>query len=299
MSTLRLGAALIDRVEEHCLPVSLALLTTDEVLIARRVIPLPRGFFDPESMTFQFSNHSWVLRVDGLTILVDPCTGNGRRGRGPYFDELDTPYLDHLANLGAPAEAVDVVFCTHLHHDHCGWNTMQVDGRWVPTFPNAVYLLGEEEYRRWDTTNPVNHPNDFNPNVFDECVRPVVESGQARIIATPHQLSSSLTVQAAPGHTVGHAILRLVSQGVRGYFTGDAFHHPVQVTRPELHLPGCDDLQAAITTRKEIVHRVLDDDAFIFPAHFPPPHHGQLAVDGYEVCFVPGGADEVCAATPG
>ena len=298
MSTLRLGAALIDRVEEHSFPVPLALLTSDEALIARRVAQLPRGFFEPESMSFRFSNHSWVLRVDGLTILVDPCTGNGRKGRGPNFDDLYTPYLDRLADLGAPADVIDVVFCTHLHHDHCGWNTMQVDGRWVPTFPNAVYLIGEEEYRRWDNTNPVNHPNDFNPNVFDECVRPVVESGQARMISTPHQLSPSVTVQAAPGHTVGHAILRLVSEGVRGYFTGDAFHHPVQVTRPELHLPGCDDLQAAIATRKEIVQRVLDEDAFVFPAHFSAPHYGQLGIDGDEVCFVPGGADEVYAPTP-
>jgi glyoxylase-like metal-dependent hydrolase (beta-lactamase superfamily II) len=298
MATLRLGDALIDRIEEHCLPVPLALLTSDDVFIARRIAPLPRGFLEPESMTFEFSNHSWVLRIDELTILVDPCTGNRRSGRGPYFDDLDTPYLDHLAELGAPAEAIDVVFCTHLHHDHCGWNTMQVNGQWVPTFPNAVYLLGEHEYQRWDTSNPVRHPNDFNPNVFDECIRPVVEFGQSRIISTPHQLSPSLTVQAAPGHTVGHAILGLVSQGVHGYFTGDVFHHPVQVTRPELHLPGCDDLQAAIATRQQIVQRVLDEDAFFFPAHFSAPHHGQLAIDGDEVCFVPGGADEVSAPSP-
>jgi glyoxylase-like metal-dependent hydrolase (beta-lactamase superfamily II) len=101
-------------------------------------------------------------------------------------------------------------------------------------------------------------------------------------------------VQAAPGHTVGHALLRLVSQGVTGYFTGDAFHHPVQVTRPELHLPGCDDLQAAIATRNEIVQRLLDEHAFVFPAHFPAPHYGQLGIDGDEVCFVPGEAG-LCA----
>jgi hypothetical protein len=59
MSTLRLGAALIDRVEEHCLPVPLVLLTSDEAFIDRRVAPLPRGFCDPETMSFQFSNHSW------------------------------------------------------------------------------------------------------------------------------------------------------------------------------------------------------------------------------------------------
>jgi glyoxylase-like metal-dependent hydrolase (beta-lactamase superfamily II) len=290
--TLRLGTATIDRIEEHQLPVSLAALIEDQELIARRVKPLPTGFLDPIAGTFQFSNHSWVLRLDGLTVLVDPCTGNGRKGRGPYFDDLDTPYLDRLAEVGAPAEAIDVVFCTHLHHDHCGWNTVQAEGRWVPTFPNAVYLFGEEEYRRWDSSNPNRHPNTFNPDVFDECVRPIVEAGQAQIISVPHEISPSLMIEIAPGHTVGHSTLRLISDGVYAYFTGDAFHHPIQVTQPEAHLPGCDDLETAIATRKVLVQRILDKNAFVFPAHFPAPRYGRLAIDDDEVAFIPGGAPE-------
>jgi glyoxylase-like metal-dependent hydrolase (beta-lactamase superfamily II) len=288
MRTLRVGTALIDRVEEHQLPVPLAALTQDAELIARRVRPLPSGFLDPVSGTFQFSNHSWVLRVDGRTMLIDPCTGNGRKGRGPYFDDLDTPYLERLAALGTPAEMIDVVFCTHLHHDHCGWNTVQKDGRWIPTFPNATYLFISEEYERWDTSNPDRHPNTFNPNVFDECVRPIVDAGQGRFLQASHQVSESLTIQAAPGHTVAHSILRLVSDGATAYFTGDAFHHPVQMTRPESHLPGCDDLETAIKTRERLVHSVLEDDAFVFPAHFPDPHYGRLERDGDEIAFVPG-----------
>jgi glyoxylase-like metal-dependent hydrolase (beta-lactamase superfamily II) len=231
------------------------------------------------------------LRVDGLTVLVDPCTGNGRKGRGPHFDDLNTPYLERLAALGTPVERIDVVFCTHLHHDHCGWNTVQEDGRWIPTFPNATYLFVSDEYRRWDTANPDRHPNTFNPNVFDECVKPVVDAGQARFVDVPHQVSASLTIEAAPGHTVAHSVLRLVSSGVRGYFTGDAFHHPVQMTRPELHLPGCDDLETAIKTRALLAQRILEDDAFVFPAHFPLPHYGRLEWDGDEVAFVPGHTD--------
>jgi glyoxylase-like metal-dependent hydrolase (beta-lactamase superfamily II) len=295
--SFRLGGARIDRIEEHQLPVPLAAFTDDEELIARRARPLPRGFFDPDSRTFQFSNHSWVVRVDDLAVLVDPCTGNARKGRGPYFDDLNTPYLERLAGVGAPADAIDVVFCTHLHHDHCGWNTVQADGRWVPTFPNAVYLFGQEEYRRWDSANPERHPNNFNPSVFDECVRPIVEAGQARIISIPHRVSPSLTIEAAAGHTVGHSLLGLVSDGVRAFFTGDAFHHPIQFTRPELHLPGCDDLEIAISTRKRLVKRVLDEDGFVFPAHFPAPHYGRLAIDGDEVFFVAGGAPKGSALT--
>jgi len=280
----------VDCVEEHHLNVPLAVLTDDDQFISRRVAQLPSGFFDPATRTFQFSNHSWLLRVDGLTVLVDTCTGNGRKGRGAFFDDLDTPYLERLAAVGVSADSIDVVFCTHLHHDHCGWNTTQADGRWVPTFPNADYLFADEEYRRWDTSDSVRHPNEFNPNVFDECVRPVVDAGLAKLISLPHEISPSLRVESAPGHTVGHAMLCLVSDGVRAYFTGDAFHHPVQLTRPELHLPGCDDLPTAIATRQALITRALDESAFLFPAHFATPHYGHLGIDRDEVCFVPGGA---------
>ncbi|MDT3439949.1 MULTISPECIES: MBL fold metallo-hydrolase [unclassified Pseudofrankia] len=290
MPAIRLGSALVDRVEEQTLPVSLRLLTDDDALLARRVSPLPDGFLGGRSRTFQFSNHSWVVRVDGLTVLVDPCTGNGRKGRGHFFDDLDVPYLEYLARTGVTVETVDVVFCTHLHHDHCGWNTRQVDGAWVPTFPNASYLFVDREYRRWDTANPDRHANEFNPNVFDECVRPVVDAGLARIVSAPYEVSPSLRVEPAPGHTTGHAMLSLASGGARAYFSGDVFHHPVQLTRPDLHLPGCDDLATAVETRQRLVRRALDEGAFLFPAHFPAPHYGRLAADGDEVYFVPGGA---------
>jgi glyoxylase-like metal-dependent hydrolase (beta-lactamase superfamily II) len=122
-------------------------------------------------------------------------------------------------------------------------------------------------------------------------VRPVVEAGQSRIIPIPHNVAAGLSLEAAPGHTTGHSVLRLVSDGAAAYFTGDAFHHPLQLTRPELHLPGCDDLEVAITTRKLLVRRLLDEDAWVFPAHFPAPHYGRLAMDGAEVIFLAGGAE--------
>jgi glyoxylase-like metal-dependent hydrolase (beta-lactamase superfamily II) len=105
------------------LPVPLAVLTEDADLIVRRIAPLPDGFLDPATMTFQCSNHSWFIRVDDLTVLVDPYDGNGRKRRLAYFDGLDLPYLELLAAAGTPADTIDIVFGTHMHNDHCGWDT--------------------------------------------------------------------------------------------------------------------------------------------------------------------------------
>ena len=290
--SLQVGTARIDRVEEQRVAIPIAAFTDDDTFIADRIAPLPDGFLDPDAMTFQFCFQSWVIGIDGLVILVDPCNGNGRkRGNVPLFDDLDTPYLERLAALGTPAEEIDLVFCTHMHNDHCGWNTHQADGRWVPTFPNATYVFVDVEYARWDTSSPEVHPNDFNVSVFDESVRPVVEAGQAKIVSLPYALSASVTVEPAVGHTVGHAMLHLESEGATAYFVGDVVHHPVQIFRPELHLPGCDDLAQAIGTRRAIFRRAHEQGALVFPAHFAEPHHGRVETDEREeFAFIAGGA---------
>jgi glyoxylase-like metal-dependent hydrolase (beta-lactamase superfamily II) len=292
--SLRIGSARVDRVEEQQFSVPLAAMTDDEDFVARRIAPLPRGFLDPDTRDFQFCCHSWIIRVDGLTVLVDPCNGNGRTGRPDVFNDLDTPYLERLAAVGTPVEAIDVVFCTHLHNDHCGWNTQPVDGGWVPTFPNATYVFVDTEYARWDPDRGEHHPNDFNVSVFDESVRPVVDAGQAVIVSAPHGISPSLSIERAPGHTVGHCMLRLESDGARADFVGDVLHHPVQVFRPDLHLPGCDDLAQAVATRRAVFRRASEEGALVFPAHFAAPHHGRVEVgttpDGDEFLFSAGGA---------
>lgn len=268
-----IGSAQLERIEEQHIPVSFSLLT-----------PAGGGPAAGDG-TFQFSNHSWLVRVDGLTVLVDPCNGNGRRRQVPFFNELNLPWLDRLRAAGATPQEVDIVFCTHLHSDHCGWNTTRVGERWVPTFPRAEYLFVDEEYRRWDPAAP--HANQYNESVFDECVRPVVAAGQARIITPPFVVSDSLTVETAPGHTAGHALLRLESRDERAYFTGDAFHHPVQVERPELCLPGCDDPTQAVATRRALVSRLERERAYLFPAHFPAPHYGRVERQEADFRFMP------------
>ena len=291
--SVMIGAAEVARVEEQQFPVPLSLLTDDAEFIARRIAPLPAGFLDRSSAAFQFFNQSWLIRADGLTVLVDPCNGNGRDRTVPYFDQRALPWLERLRAAGAEPESVDVVFCTHLHNDHCGWNTTWAGDRWNPTFPRARYLLAEAEYRRWDTTAGRPHPNTYNESVFGECVLPVAEAGLMELVTPPYRISPSLSVESAPGHTEGHALLRLESMGERAYFTGDAFHHPAQVTRPELRLPGCDDPALAIASRRALTARMHAERACLFPAHFAAPHYGRVGREGAEYVFGPAAASPI------
>jgi L-ascorbate metabolism protein UlaG (beta-lactamase superfamily) len=76
--------------------------------------------------------HSWLLQIGKRNILIDACCGNNKsRPTRPFWNMLNTPFLDRLAAAGARPDESDLVMCTHLHHDHVGWNTQLRDGRWI------------------------------------------------------------------------------------------------------------------------------------------------------------------------
>jgi glyoxylase-like metal-dependent hydrolase (beta-lactamase superfamily II) len=86
-------------------------------------------FHDPETGRWRVAMQSWVIEVDGLTVVVDTGIGNDRdRPQFPIMSGLSTDFLGALERAGVVADEVDVVVNTHLHTDHVGWNTRLVDG---------------------------------------------------------------------------------------------------------------------------------------------------------------------------
>jgi glyoxylase-like metal-dependent hydrolase (beta-lactamase superfamily II) len=190
----------------------------------------------------------------------------------PQFDHLDAPYIERFSAVGIRPDEVDYVFCTHLHHDHCGWNTELRDGRYVPTFPNARYVLARREVERWDARRSGYQGFAWNDGVFERSVLPVLEAGLAELIDDRFQVSPSLVIESAHGHTLGHAMLHLTSRASEAFFTGDVFHHPLQLVQPELQYGPADDLAAAIASRHRIVELGIARRALLIPAHLPAPH---------------------------
>src|SRR5271170_4686945 len=126
-----------------------------------------RSWLYPHSATadglMRLSFHSMLVESQGLKIVIDTCLGNDKPRPAPTWDpaiEWDLrkgPYLDHLAAAGFKRESIDLVVLTHLHGDHIGWNTMLEGGRWVPTFPNARYLIVREEWDFWSQMTESEH----------------------------------------------------------------------------------------------------------------------------------------------
>lgn len=152
-------------------------------------------FFDPAARRWRIVMQSWVVDVDGLIVVVDTGVGNDRaRPHMPPLAGLNTDFLGALERAGVAADEVDVVVNTHLHTDHVGWNTTLVDGEWVPTFPNARYLMPEADYRFFAPDGP--GASDGSRILFDDSIFPV--SDQIELWADDLQLSESLRLRPPP-----------------------------------------------------------------------------------------------------
>jgi glyoxylase-like metal-dependent hydrolase (beta-lactamase superfamily II) len=221
---------------------------------------------------------TWVLRSEGRIILIDTGIGNDKtRPAVEAWDHLTLDYLGNLARAGVHPEDVDLVINTHLHTDHIGWNTRLVDGEWVPTFPNATYLMPRIEFEYWNPSGNPDIAGGVNENAFEDSIAPVHAAGQVQLWETSHEIDSSLRLEAAPGHTPGASVVKLNSGGDRALFAGDILHTPLQVPHPN---PGsCFDLDLAQSreTRLRLFGWAADNRALVLPAHLSG--HGALEIE--------------------
>ncbi|MGW6396010.1 MBL fold metallo-hydrolase [Streptomyces sp. NPDC055103] len=224
----------------------------------------------PDGDSAVMALQSWVLRSGGRTVLVDTGVGDGReRPQSPHFHRRQGDFLGRLERAGIRPEDVDVVVNTHVHADHVGWNTRDVQGEWVPTFPNAEYLVPAADDFHYGPENGYgNGLQEEDRLVYEDSVAPVHRAGQVRLWDGVHRVDENLTLESAPGHTPGSAVLRLASGGDRAVFVGDLLHSPVQLLEPSCASCFCLDPDGAAASRRRILERAADERELVVPAHF-------------------------------
>ncbi len=226
------------------------------------------GHVDLDAGAALLAVQSHVLRVGGRTILVDTCVGEmkPRPRRAEWDRRKGSGYLERLAAAGCRPEDVDIVLCTHLHADHVGWNTQLVDGRWVPTFPKARYLMGRAELAHWQ--GEIARDPSASHGAYLDSVLPVVEAGQATTVEPGEAIADGATILPLPGHTPGQVGLDVdTGAGTRLVVCGDAIHSPAQVLRPEWSSAFCCDGGEAEATRRGLLERASGEDVVLLPAH--------------------------------
>ena len=236
-----------------------------------------RPHFADERGRLKMSIHALVVETPERRIVVDTCLGNDKQNRRiPTWNNLQGSFLRDLAAAGFPRESIDTVLCTHLHVDHVGWNTMLVDGRWVPTFPNARYLMGRVEFAHWREQ----HERDDMAAVFADSVAPIYDSGLADLVETDHRICEEISLVPTTGHTPGHVSVRIRSAGEEALITGDFMHHPCQIARPHWSSTADSDPDAARATRERMLEELSGRPVLVIGTHFAGATAGHIVRDG-------------------
>ena len=276
MEQIRIGDILVRRIVElegPFLPVGRMFPDATVEAIAPHRPWLEPWALCPDTDRLILPVQSYLLTTTHHTILVDTCVGNHKSNKffEPWFNRTDEVWLTKLAAAGVTPEDIDFVLCTHLHLDHCGWNTRMIDGRWQPTFGNAKYVFAKEEF---------DHRQSVADTTFIENIVPVVEAGQAVFVAMDHALDDEVCLVPTPGHTPGHVSIQVTSKGHSAVMMGDLMHSPLQCAEPNWHAVSDADPDRARTTRTAFLNQHADTDTLIMTAHFPSPSVGHVTAKG-------------------
>jgi glyoxylase-like metal-dependent hydrolase (beta-lactamase superfamily II) len=233
--------------------------------------------YDAAQNMLVITYQTYIVQTPHHTILIDTCLGEDK-GYGPPHDFPKQPWLDGMAANGLSFEYIDYVFCTHLHIDHCGWNTRLIDGRWVPTFLNAKYIFSRKEYDTWEEeTKKGAHPPG---NVWSQNCQPTVEAGQAMLVDDDFMLDDTIWLTPTPAHSPGHVCVNLKSGGKQGLFSGDMMHQALQCIEPDWWSCFRWDADQSARTRRKVLDSIADTDTVVLPTHFLGPTAGHVVGDG-------------------
>ncbi len=277
MLTWRIGDVTITRIVELEVTGGSRFILPDATRDAVLPIDWLCPHFADEDGRLRMSIHALVAATPTRRIVVDTCLGNDKQGRRiPAWNDLHGPFLADLATAGYARETIDTVLCTHLHVDHVGWNTMLVDGRWRPTFPNARYLMGRIEYAHWRD----HQEREDQRAVFADSVQPIFDAGLVDLVETDHRIDDEITLIPTLGHTPGHVSVRIRSRGEEALITGDFMHHPCQIARPEWSSTADSDPVMARHTRAHMLASLADTPTLVIGTHFAAPTAGRIVRDG-------------------
>ena len=173
--------------------------------------------------------NSLLVRANGKTILVE--TGNGTKWdaklRNIYRFPDDDPLTQSLAKAGVKPEEIDLVINTHLHFDHAGGNTRLANGRAVPAFPNAKYIVQKAELEH--AMQPTERDR---ASYYAHDFVPVTDAGQWQFVEGDTEILPGISVVKIPGHNLNIQGVQIRGGGKKLMYVSDLLP-----TRHHLPLP--------------------------------------------------------------
>jgi len=228
----------------------------------------------------------WVVQAGGNTIVIDTGVGNRKPRAAERMDRLNTLVMPWLESIGAGPQQVTHVVMTHLHTDHVGWNTVEKDGRWAPTFPKARYLFPKDEFDYWKGLYDKGD-KDVNQGSFADSVLPVLDAGLGDFMDGRAEVAGCLAPEPMPGHAPGMLSFRLRSRGEEGLFCADILHNAIQIVRPGWNDRYCLWPDKALESRAAGLKRACERGALLMPMHLGAPYCGYVRRQGDGYRFEP------------
>lgn len=213
-----------------------------------------------------------LVRVGERYVLIE--TGIDRKPdakfRRLYGLSETHPLLGQLALLGLQPSDISLVIHTHLHFDHAGLNTQLVEGRLVPTFPNARHIVQKQELE------DALHPHERSRASYRaENVEPLLDQARFELLEGEVEVLPGMRVIPAPGHTLGMQVVELESLGQRLAYTGDLV--ALRVQTPLVYIPAFDLYpMTTLQTRKRLYERWLEGNYLLCFTHEPGHPLGRL-----------------------
>lgn len=231
---------------------------------------VPEEEWEPYRMLYPdlFAGPSWrlpcncfLVRSAGTTILVD--TGVGPPGLWDWGAEGEGRLPGVLEDYGVGRDDVDVVFLTHLHIDHLGWNT---DAEGTPLFPRARYFVHRDALQFARSGVELPH--------IRRCVEPLLDRFDT--VSGTLQIAPGVTAFEAFGHFPGHMGLRLRSSGTEAMLIADTAVHPALLHEPDWVYVSDGDPALCAETRRRLLPELIDRDVVVACGHYPGSGIGRI-----------------------
>ena len=215
-----------------------------------------------------FAGESWrlpckcyLIRAAGATVLVD--TGVGPPGLWGWTAQEEGELPDGLDRLGVERDEIDVVFLTHLHVDHVGWNT---DFEGSVLFPRARYVVHRDSVAF--ASSQAERP------YVRRCIAPLLDRFER--VDGEVEIAPGVTAFVAPGHYPGHMGLRLASEDANAVLLADVAVHPALLEEPDwVYVSDADPAQCA-ETRRSLLPELVDRDVLVACGHYPGSGIGRV-----------------------
>ena len=207
----------------------------------------------------------FFLRSQGKTIMVDTGMGPGPHpDRGNRTGDL----INQLNIKGVDTADVDIVAHTHLHGDHVGWNIDYTNSQPAPTFPKARYLVPRLDWEHFTQSDVIGTA----PQVTNSVI-PLQGMGLMDLVDSEYNITDEVKTLSTPGHTPGHMVIVITSQGEKAMVVGDLLHNKAQVERPDWTAGVDTDKEASRLNRESILDQAEQEGYVIAAGHFHPNDH--------------------------